>query len=244
MNSDLNFQPWQFMGAGQNLAACAETEISMNDFSRMQTIHTSVKRGGWVPPFALNIEQLKKVLLLRAWRYVYGGSRPFPKTASLQELNRAATKHALANRNIGVGAPALQHQMNASHVLAVKRAGGYLELQAAIAFRCWRLGGDSVTVGESLSVSPCSVRGNLQRLRDKARETGYDVGKEHHARGKKRRKKPGAKAGLAPEMGSYLVAKCTSVGPRRLNNMKTLPGCPTTLVIATQPSAPNSSSLP
>ena len=71
---------------------------------------------------------------------------------------------------------------------AVRRAGGYLQLQGAIAFRAWRLHQDSITVADSLGLTSMNIRVTLQRLRDTAEQLGFPVGKHHPTRGTKRRK--------------------------------------------------------
>ena len=213
--SDLQFQPWQFMGSDSMLPACAETELSMADYKRMGTDKKSTKRCGWgAPPFALNAEQFKKVLLTRAWQYLHGGGTP-PESANAnwQEVNRQASAHALAGRRyiIRADAPAMQHQMRITHIAAVQRAGGYLELVAAIAFRCWRLGDDSVTVGASLGIKPVCVRVHLQRLRDIARKLGYDVGKDHWTRKPKAVRQTRRKISRGRPVAHYPWAKAARI---------------------------------
>jgi hypothetical protein len=69
------------------------------------------------------------------------------------------------------------------HRDAIKRAGGYLELQAAIAFRAWRLGMDSVGVAETVGLSPQAIRQALWRMRYAAKQLGFEVGRAGHTAG-------------------------------------------------------------
>jgi hypothetical protein len=112
-------------------------------------------------------------------------------------LNQQATAKALKGHKIGTDAAAIQHEIQASHKAAVRRAGGYLELQAAIAYRSWRLGQSSPIVAESVGMTAWAVRAVLNRLRVAARELGYDTGRAGHSAGKKRAKKNRAIHGAA-----------------------------------------------
>jgi hypothetical protein len=137
----------------------------------------------WTPPFVYDAEKLKKVLLVRAWQYVYGRFA-FSDDVEWEDINLKATARALRyEHQVSKTAPLIQHEIAKCHVNAVKRAGGYLELQAAIAFRAWRLGQDSVTVAESLGIPPTSVRQSLCRMKRIAFHLGYQTGAANHRRG-------------------------------------------------------------
>jgi hypothetical protein len=185
MSRGLQFDDWQFQGRHQVLAVSAKSSLSFDDFDRSMSTRYRSEHRCWLPPFALDNKKLRKVLLTRMWRYVHNGA-PQPENIDWHELNRIATERALKGHEIRETAPAIQKQMQEQHKAAVCRAAGYLQLQAAIAWRSWRLGQDSVTVAESLGISPGAVRVILQRLRDIARELGFDVGPAHHTRRNKR----------------------------------------------------------
>jgi len=159
----------------------AESNIAYEDFSRMHRENHATRQSKWVPPFALNTSQLRRVLLVRCWRYLHNHT-PVPETLDWQEMKKAATAHTLQPHKILPASPLVQKLMHAQHVATVIKCGGYLEFSAAIAYRSWRLGQDSVTVAESLGVSPSAVRVNLSRLKDVARSLGFAVGPEHHTR--------------------------------------------------------------
>jgi hypothetical protein len=181
----LQFDDWQFQNHYQTHPVSVESKLSFDDYGRsMSTAHRAEGRA-WVPPFATDGRQLKIVLLLRTWRFVHNGV-PMPRNLDWHELNRIATERALKGHEIRESAPAIQKQIQEQHKAAVCRAGGYLQLQAAIAWRSWRLGQDSVTVAESLGVSPSAVRINLSRIKDAARLLAFDVGPPHHTRQNKR----------------------------------------------------------
>jgi hypothetical protein len=188
--SALSFDNHQFAGR-KNYPVNATNGISFDDYSRMQTHTHGEKPAAFVPPFALNDKQLQKVLLLRAWRYAHGGSAAFPEQVDRDSLNKAATKKALEGYTISNAAPPTQHRAAAMHRAVVKKAGGYLQLQGAIAFRSWRLGMDSVAVAASLGTTPQAVRQSLWRLRDLAKHFGFDIGRAGHTAGKLRNR-PGA----------------------------------------------------
>jgi hypothetical protein len=184
--SNLHFDPHQFAGRRGAYAASAETSISFADYGRM---HTETHRGirPWCPPFALNDSQLQQVLLLRAWRYTH--NRGIPAAADRDKINRRATALALRGNVVSADVPQIQREIVEKHRAAVRRAGGFLQLHAAIAFRSWRLGMDSVEVAESLGMTPWSVRQSLWRLRAVAKLLGFDVGRAGHSAGMKRKHK-------------------------------------------------------
>lgn len=188
--SSLHFDQHQF--ERRSAPVNGKNGISFDDAKFMQTQRHKSKPAAWVPPFAMNDSQLQKVLLLRAWLYVgRGRSRrklPDPDSISRQEINRAATAKALRGYIIRPDAPAVQHQAHAIHQAAVRRAGGFLQLLAAIAFRSWRLGMDSVEVAETLGTTPQAVRVYLWRFRDIAKRLGFEVGRAGHTAGMTRKK--------------------------------------------------------
>jgi hypothetical protein len=200
------YDPWQFAArksfpveAHYTAGEIESTGISFDDYSRMQTHRHSSKPAAWVPPFAMNDSQLQKVLLMRAWKFVRGSRRAVPKPESIDrdQINRAATAKGLRGYVIRPDAPPIQHQAHAMHKEAVRRAGGFLQLQAAIAFRSWRLGMDSVAVAETLGTTPQAVRAALWRFRDTAKRLGFDAGRAGHSAGTKRRKKKPGHGGPA-----------------------------------------------
>jgi DNA-binding CsgD family transcriptional regulator len=189
----LSFDPYQFAGRKSkpvhaDVAADGEWEspgISFDDYRLMHSRNDSVPRRckGWTPPFCMNPAQLQRVLLVRAWRVAGGRSTEVPAMLDWKIINQAATEQALKGNNIGPDAPAVQHEMQEKHKAAIRRAGGYMELISAIAFRAWRLGQNSTQVGESLGMTPWNVRAHLHRMRETALELGYDVGRQHSSRG-------------------------------------------------------------
>ena len=180
--SGLHFDRCQFEGHDA-YPVSAKTRIAFEDYGRMQT---ASRRGyaPWVPPFAMNDAQLQKVLLTSAWRYIHGPADP--PTIDREEINQTATAKALLGYTIRPDAAAIQHQAHALHQEAVRRAGGYLQLLAAIAFRSWRLGMDSPSVAETVGTTPNAVRVHLWRFRDIAKRLGFEVGRVGHTSGTKR----------------------------------------------------------
>lgn len=191
--NDLNFDRYQFEGRGA-FPASAETSIAWTDYGRMHTEFHNANPAAYVPPFALNNSQLKSTLLLRAWHSI--GGKGLPTAPDRDEINRAATAKALrGNRCIAnVGAPSIQREMVKKHAAAVRKAGGYLQLLAAIAFRSWRLGMNSIEVAQSLDMTPCQVRVNLWRMRDAAKKLGFDCGRPGVTAGMKRKRKRKSRA--------------------------------------------------
>lgn len=186
--SSLNFDQYQFEGS-RAFPVSAKTGISYEDYRSMQTATRGATPVAWVPPFSLNDKQLQKVLLLRVWRYIRG-SRPMPETINREAINKAATAKALRGYEIGKLASAIQHEIVKKHRAAVRKAGGFLELHASIAFRSWRLGMDSVEVAASIGMTPQAVRQALWRMRAVAKQLGFDVGRAGHTAGKVRTPTP------------------------------------------------------
>jgi hypothetical protein len=177
MSSVARFDDWQFQNHYQTHPVSVESKLSFADYGRMSTQHRAQGRR-WVPPFAKNGKQLQRVLLVRVWRYCHSAT-PAPENIDWQQLNKAAQQRVLSYYKIRATSPTIQKEMHAQHVAAVIKCGGYLQLQAACAYRGWLLGENSVSVGESLGISPNCVRVILQRLRDIARSLGYDCGQPH-----------------------------------------------------------------
>lgn len=185
--NDLNFDRYQFDGLRGAFPASAQSHIAFSDYNTMHTEQHHANPAAWIPPFALNNKQLQQVLIRRAWHYIHGHG--IPAAADRDKINRAATAKALKGTNLHSDAPAIQHEMVSKHKAAVRKAGGFLQLLASIAFRSWRLGMNSVEVAESLDMTPQAVRVNLWRMRDAAKSLGFDTGRAGHTAGMKRKRK-------------------------------------------------------
>lgn len=194
--SNLHFDPYQFAGRRRQPVDAEFTQhgwtsngISYEDFGRMESRRSSVplRQRRWTPAFAASDEKLRRVLLHRAWLYLHGSGRPASAPDDWKTINDAATKKALELLKTRFkNCPAHKRCESAAHVAAVKRAGGYCELQAALAYRAWRLGHDSVGIAEALGMSPQSVRVNLQRLCNAARDLDYETFPRHYSLGRPR----------------------------------------------------------
>lgn len=162
-------------------AVSVESNLAFSDYGRMHTEGHALRQSRWTPPFALNTSQLRRVLLVRCWRFCHNHS-PIPEHLDWSKLNAEATARVQKKHKIRAESPLLQKQMHINHVRAVLCVGGYLQLQSALAWRSWRLGMNSVDVAESLGISPACARINLLRLKNIARQLGYDIGQPHHSR--------------------------------------------------------------
>jgi hypothetical protein len=191
--SNLHFDPFQFAGRRRWPVAAEFTQhgwtsngIAYED--RMQTAPSSVplRHKRWTPAFAASDDKLRRVLLQRAWFYLHGSGRLASAPDDWKTINDAATKKALESKMNFSKCPAHKRAENKAHMAAVKQAGGYLELQAALAYRAWRLGHDSVGIAEALGMSPQSVRVNLQRLCNAARDLDFETFPRHYSLGKSR----------------------------------------------------------
>ena len=195
--SSLHFDAYQFAGRRSQPVNAEFTQsgwtsngVAFEDFTRMQSRSVSPRHKRWTPAFAANDEKLRHVLLCRAWFYLHNSGRPDCTPADWKKINAAATKKTMEIFTTSFAkCPAHKRRESAAHVAAVKQAGGYLELQAALVYHGWRLGEDSVTIGETLGMSPQAVRVNLQRLCEVARQLGYDTFRRHFSFGRLRPKR-------------------------------------------------------
>jgi hypothetical protein len=185
MSNGARFDNWQFQNHYQTRPASVESKLSFDDFNRSMSTARRAEGRCWTPPFATDGRKLKQVLMLKTWRFIHNGA-PMPENLDWHELNRVATARALRGHEIRETAATIQKRMQAEHIAAIQRAGSYLAFQVALVYRSWRLAQDSVTVAESLGISPSAVRINLSRLKDVARSLGFNVGPDHHTRKNKR----------------------------------------------------------
>lgn len=185
--SSLHFDPHQFAGRRSRPVQTEYTQdgwtgtgVAYEDFARMHTRPSSVslRDRRWIPAFSASNEKLRRVLLNKAWSYITNRHTAPPD--DWKNVNAAATKKALELFQVGFKqCPLHKKGESQAHVAAVKHAGGYLELLAAIAYRAWRFREDSVTIAEALHSTPQAVRVNLQRLCNVARQLGYETFERH-----------------------------------------------------------------
>ena len=191
------FDRWSF-----DRRSHAASEVSALDFTDLRTMqvenHAASRSRRWIPTFAASDESLRLVLLWRAWRYLHGGGvrKPLPEKfltnyAALDELATARMKQ----REVRA------HSLSGAHFRAVHHCGSYMALQAAIAYRSWRLGWDSPAIANELHVSPVMVRVTLERLRRTADMLGLAVNISHLSKGMRRKRN----VGPAPEPKKQLT---------------------------------------
>jgi len=198
------------------------TRLDYGDYQKMHTTERASRHKDCVPPFALNTDQFRKVLMLRGLRYLSSYARVDEvHNAAWQELNRRATEKALRGYVIRPDAPRVQHEMQARHRAAIRRSGGFLQHQTAVAYRAWRLGQDSVAVAESLGIQPTNVRAILQRLRDAARDLGFEVGVDRRSEARKGAEK--TRQRMAARRGVAKVPKIPQPAPMRQTKPERIP---------------------
>jgi hypothetical protein len=209
--SSLHFDPCQFaarrshpVDAEYTSEGWTSTGLAFEDYERMSSRGSSIplRHRRWTPAFAASDDKLRRVLLHRAWLYLHGSGKRNSEPADWKTINAAATKKAMEIfKTRFTNCPAHKRCESAAHIAAVKHAGGYLELQAALAYRAWRLGQDSCGIAETLGMSPQGVRVNLQRICEVARKLGYDTFRRHYSFGRlrpKRNRRP-ARMDVNPE---------------------------------------------
>lgn len=181
IDMDLQYDPWQFFKI-RSKPVSAETHIAYEDYTRMgtQEVGLGIGKRRWIPAFAFNDEQLRAVLLKICQSRVGGHYRE----TDWQKANAAATDKVL--RQSSENLPVHQKCTVDSAQRAVRKAGSYLGMYAAIAFHYWRRGADSLAVAELLDLPPLLVRRFAVRMVEKANELGFKTYAPHWSAGKKK----------------------------------------------------------
>jgi len=176
-----HFDPHQFWKRG--LAVTRDSGLAFSDYGRMHTVSRSAARRVPAPPFAANDEQLANVIAHRCWQYCHNVAE-MPRQFDKKELKRMTTLHLKKfkdQRRGGEGSE--QDCRHQAHVLNAQRIG-YVQMQAAVAYRSWRLNQPSTEVAASLGITPWNVRIILWRLSTVARKLGYETVRRKHVGGK------------------------------------------------------------
>jgi hypothetical protein len=179
--NDLNFDPHQFhkphtfpVHVEATPDGFKSTGLSYQDARATQIQTRAPKNSRWIPAFAANLEQLRHVLLVKAWRSLYNRV-PMPSYLDWHSFCGKMAEGLKLSEDV----PAHKKLESAHHVEAVRKAGGVLALYASIAYRSWLLHEDSVAVAESTHCSPSQVRQILRRLCEVATELGFETFPPH-----------------------------------------------------------------
>lgn len=162
----------------------AETQIASSD-AKACHVERRFQRHYWIPPFANNTPQLRRVIAERVWEYSCqgrGGSKKGNKKPIPAELVNDADKlRALADEHFERQWVLNRHRdrpERAEHIRAVVRAGGYLQFITAIAYRSFNLGMTSPEIAAEMGIKkPTTVRIQVCRLRDTAKSFGFELGR-------------------------------------------------------------------
>ncbi len=155
-------------------AVSAATQISFADYQHMHvTRRASQRYKGYIPTFAANDQQLRRVLTVAAWQYCHG-RKTMPsglQVADLQQMTAERFKvwESCRLNNFSVA----QRRIVERHIFATRYAGGWLALHATVAYLSWRLGYPSPQIAEQLWMTAAGVRITLYRLTKIARSLGY-----------------------------------------------------------------------
>lgn len=189
--SSLHYDLFQFDGRRSHAVHAEYTQDgwTSNGIAYEDRLHSQerapLRERRWIPAFAASNEKLRWVLLHKAWSYIHNKHTAPPD--DWKTVNAAATKKALELLQVGFQqCPEHKRDESVAHVAAVKQAGSYLALLAAIAYRAWRFREDSVAIAEALHITPQAVRVNLQRLCNVARSLGYETFPRHRSFGRLR----------------------------------------------------------
>ena len=135
----------------------------------------SPKRFFYVPQFAFNKEQLRRVLTVSAWRYVHNSVSTMPAgELDLNTLKQMSNdKFLRVQKRKRRKLAAYQRRLLDRHILAVSEAGGVLQFKARVSWLSWRCGWTSTSIAEATHTSPQCVRIILSRLVRIARECNF-----------------------------------------------------------------------
>jgi hypothetical protein len=188
IDSSLHFD--QFCFQNRPFRACTpESHLSFQDIGRMHVERRKTFRfQGWIPGFAGNQSQFRRVILCRALAWCGPHTRPGAPMPDFATVKRLVDAKFEERAKTFRGKPGdIQYLMFERFKNGVRKAGGYLEFIGALSYRSWLLGMDSCTVAASLGVSPQCVRQQLCRLCATARRLGYEGHTSHWSRGLPRR---------------------------------------------------------
>lgn len=172
--NNLRFDEHQFANR-RNRPVSAHTGIAWTDYSRMATITRRnegyVHRRAGTPAWAYEIDKVRRVIAACVWRFTFQSRIPLPETFARdwRSLKEAADREFERHANNLAG----ETEVRALRKV-VEKCGGLAEMYAAVLWRSWRLGEDSVTVAEALHMTPVAVRVRLQRIRMTAKRLGFE----------------------------------------------------------------------
>lgn len=158
-NTALNFDRHQFAGwqPGHFSRDLMDAGLAREDRENIHTTRQLTRLRKWIPEWTASDDKLRAVLSVRIKQHSHYRMPRGPR-----------------------GLTETQISLIADHKAAIKRAGSYEALQAAIAYRSFRLGWHSPAVAESLGVTAGMVRQCLARMRNLARELGFEENEPQH----------------------------------------------------------------
>ena len=188
---DLSFDHYQFEKNDGNRAAL-RAALDYAEFSdscsRTTGFKPDIGNGRWIPPFANNDAQLRRVLIFTAQQFLKASFGNHTVTDDWKKLDEACTDAALAR---AADADLPEHQKTIVNVFrnSVQHAGSYMALLASISFHRWRRGLSCVQVAALLDITPGQVRQKIHGLVKNARLLGFETFLPHKTAGHKKDKK-------------------------------------------------------
>jgi hypothetical protein len=176
--ASLKYDECQFERLHMVAPACRESGIAMMDYSRMQTVtYRSARHRSRVSAWSQNEKQFQHVLAQRVWRFC-GKSGFVPE----KYINDRAALSKLADKcvakqeknEVWKQVPPAQRLLHETHMAAIRRAGGFMQLQALLMWRAYRDLQDSVQIAESLGITPANARQSIFKANQIARTLGYE----------------------------------------------------------------------
>jgi len=160
----LKFDRYQF--ARRSMPASEETCLSWADATRMQVRSAPGEMTRAVPLWTRSDAKIAAVVKAKLWAMALGAKRTEHADITMAEV--ATIEKWITERLTALAAQG--HSDEARALETWKRCGGQARYYAALLFRSYRLGHDSVVVAEDLGIGPATVRQTLFRLCKIARE--------------------------------------------------------------------------
>jgi hypothetical protein len=150
-------------------------------YNFMHHVNAPGRTQRWIPAFYSNDAQLRAVLAKAVVAYSFRSRRvPENLSTDLANLQRIAIERQVRVEDA-------EHSWNATieHLNAIRTAGSYLALLAAISYRAWRLGWHDRDVAEAVGLTEKGVARILYRLVFHGEEMGFETYKRRSDAGEK-----------------------------------------------------------
>jgi hypothetical protein len=152
----------------------ARHSLTWNEFKSGTHVESQIGRSPrWIPAFAADEFQFRSVLVQAVVQYVFRGHN-VPQTVS-NDLGylRALAADSFTRECFGRAWDDSYFAVMIGHIQAVKKAGGILQMLAAIMYRAWKLHWHDSEIAEELGLTAPAVAKQRAKLLRIAKKLGY-----------------------------------------------------------------------